>query len=244
MCIRDSEYCDWYLELTKPVLQTGTPEQKAATRHTLLYVLETLLRLLHPTIPFITEELWGKIAPLVQIEGNSISLQPYPKADQTQIDHDAATDIDWLKKVLLEIRRIRGEMDISPKKPLSVLLEGGSDLDHARMDRLGELFTKLGKIESIKVLHGEPPQSAIGLAGDLKLHIPLAGLIDIDAEIARLEKELAKQEKNAVGVRARLSNEKFVNSAPEAVVSKAREQLAVAERLSTELAGQIAKLRS
>ncbi len=238
-----NEYCDWYLELTKPVLQSGTIEQKAATRHTLLAVLETILRLLHPTIPFITEELWRKTSPLLGLTGDSISLQPYPKADSTLLDNNAAEDIDWLKRILLEVRRIRGEMDISPKKPLPVLLEGGSELDHARMDRLGQLFTTLGKIESIEALVGEPPQSAVGLAGDLKLHIPLAGLIDLDAEVARLEKERAKQEKNAAGVRGRLANEKFVKSAPEAVVSKAREQLADAERLVAELTTQIDKLK-
>ncbi len=238
-----NEYCDWYLELTKPVLQSGTVAQKAATRHTLLTVLETILRLLHPVIPFITEELSAKVAPLLGLDGQTISVRAYPQHSPSLQDEAATGDIEWLKEVLVEIRKIRGEMDISPKKPLPVLLEGGSAIDHERMDRLGNLFSKLGRIESIETLSGDPPKSAVGLAGELKLHIPLAGLIDLDAERARLEKELGKQQKAAEGVRGRLSNEKFVSSAPEAVVGKAREQLAAAEQAIADLSSQISKLQ-
>jgi len=224
-----NEYCDWYLELTKPVMQGTDESAKVGTRHTLVRVLEVWLRLLHPIMPFITEEIWQKVAPLAGKVGDTIMTQPYPIANPERIDEAAEADVEWLKGFILGIRQIRGEMDIPPGKPLPVLLLDASTTDDAeRIARLSSSLTFLARIESISVLAaGEAaPQSSTALLGNMKILVPMAGLIDKAAELSRLAKLRTKLEGDLEKNIARLASEKFVNGAPPAVIEKERARVA------------------
>lgn len=223
-----NEYCDWYVELSKPVLwkEDDNPEEAAATRRVLLGVLEQSLKLLHPFMPFITEEVWQKVAPKLEIQGESIMLQPYPEFDEERVDTEAEAHIEWLKGVIVSIRTIRSEMDVSPAKSISVYLRGGSESDQARLEAYRFYLQKLAKLESIEWMPEgeEPPPAATGLCADLEILVPLAGLIDVEAERARLHKEIGKLEASLKSVSGKLSNEKFVNNAPQEVVAKEKEK--------------------
>ncbi|MBS0358093.1 MAG: valine--tRNA ligase, partial [Proteobacteria bacterium] len=201
------EYCDWYLELSKPVL-TSEEESAAAkrgTRLTLLEVLETLLRLLHPLMPYITEEIWQRIAPLLGKNGDSIVSQSYPQMDRNAIDENIVAEIEWVKTIVLGIRNIRGEMNISPKKLLPVYFYKGAPLDKKRLDNYESLLLKLANLESITWFTPKdvPPPSAMALAGQMEILIPLAGLIDKEAETARLNKEIEKIKKEMQKIEGR-----------------------------------------
>ena len=139
-----NEYCDWYLELAKISLQSEDAALQRGTRKTLLTVLETLLRLAHPIMPFITEEIWQRVAPLAGINDDTIMLQPFPVADDAQIDSNAIAQTNWVMSFILGVRRIRGEMNIAPGKPLPVLLQNGSAIDKNYLTRQHSLFTKTG----------------------------------------------------------------------------------------------------
>ncbi len=229
------DYCDWYLELSKPILfneQTPANEQRG-TRRTLVRVLETILRLNHPIIPFITEECWQHIAPLAGTKSttntnDSIMIQPFPESDSSKIDETAEADLEWVKTFVSGIRRIRSEMDIPPGKALSLLLQNASDNDKTLYENNQAFVETLAKIESYQWLDAneEAPDSAIALVGEMKILIPLAGLIDKDAELARLQKEIAKIQANVDKTSAKLNNKNFVDKAPEAVVEKERTRLA------------------
>ncbi|ANB02598.1 valine--tRNA ligase [Ectothiorhodospira sp. BSL-9] len=240
------DYCDWYLELCKPVL-TGEDSSEAArrgTRKTLVQVLETLLRLMHPIMPFITEAIWRQVAPLAGREGDTIMHQPYPQVDESARDAQADKEIEWVKNFILGMRRIRAEMDISPGKPLPVLLHNWQPEDQTRFQSSRAFIEFLGKPESVQWLHGEePPESAMALVGEMHLLIPLAGLIDKEAEIARLEKEVAKVQKNLTQCRGRLENPSFVDRAPAEVVEKERTRVAEMGASLRELEGQLDKIR-
>jgi valyl-tRNA synthetase len=219
-----NEYCDWYLELSKPVLTNPDVPimQQQGTRHTLLYVLENLQRLIHPLMPYITEEIWQKIAPMLEIKADTIMLQSYPEFDQTQVDEKANDDIEWLKKIILSIRQIRAEMNILPGKPLPVLVQKGSEQDKQRVAENHDFLKTLARLESIEWLGSEQtaPPSATGLVEDLEIYIPMAGLIDKDQEMARLQKEMMKLEKDLSKTTSKLANESYVNKAPKEVVEK------------------------
>lgn len=239
-----NDYCDWYLELTKAVLSSDASENaKCGTRRTLVRVLETLLRLLHPTLPFITEELWQRLAPLAGKSGDTIMLQAWPCSQNEKIDTAALEDIDWIQKVVLEIRRIRAEMDIAPGIALPILLDGGSTRDRQRQTDNIALLNSIARLESMRWLDGaEAPLCATALVDDLRIMIPLAGLIDKDAELARLDKEIAKLEKDIEIVGRKLNNAGFVARAPEAVVDKEREKLAGAQSAREQLIGEREKV--
>ena len=243
-----NDYCDWYIELSKPVIYSDetSVEQKRAARKTLVTVLESMLRVLHPIMPYITEELWQKVAPLAGIKGDTIMLQPYPAAEKTLIDKDAIDELGWVKTFIMGIRQIRSEMDIKPGKPLPVLLQNGSELDSMRLKNNESLLMSLAKLESISWLQADEnaPESATSLVGDMSLLIPLAGLIDKEAELARLEKNMDKLQAEADRVTAKLGNANFVDRAPEAVVSKEREKLAEAESALKSLQIQADKIRA
>ncbi len=221
-----NEYCDWYVELSKPVLwdEENNPEAAQATRYVLLSILEKSLRLLHPFMPFITEEIWQRIAPLQGIQGDSIMLQAYPVFCADNVDEVAEQSIEWLKGVIVGIRNIRGEMDISPAKAIPVILRKGNDADQAKLESYRPYLIKLAKLESIEWFGDEQqaPTAATQLHGDLEILVPMAGLIDVDAERTRLQKEIAKLESLLKAVSGKLSNAKFVDNAPEAVVAKER----------------------
>ncbi len=243
-----NDYCDWYIELSKPVIYSDTSsiEQKRAARKTLVTVLESMLRLLHPIMPYITEELWQKVAPLAGVEGETIMLQPYPVSDETLINQQAIEELSWVKTFIMGIRQIRSEMDIKPGKPLPVLLQNGSEQDSFRLNNNESLLLSLAKLDSITWLKADEnaPESATSLVGDMNLLIPLAGLIDKEAELARLEKNMDKFKGEAERIKGKLSNANFVDRAPEAVVNKEREKLAEAESALSSLLVQADKIRA
>jgi valyl-tRNA synthetase len=228
-----NEYCDWYLELSKPVLwdENGDPAIQKGTRRTLVRVLEATLRLAHPMLPFITEEIWQNIAPLAGVkvnpEGDTIMLQPFPVADESQIDTDADADIEWVKNVIVGVRNVRGEMNISPAKALPIYLARGDAEDKRRLDENRQFLSKLASLESITWLDNpaEAPLCATALAGDLEILVPMAGLIDVDAELARLDREIDKISVEVKKLSGKLSNAKFVDNAPVEVVAKERQKL-------------------
>ncbi len=223
-----NEYCDWYLELSKISLQSDNIALQRGTRKTLLTVLETVLRLAHPIMPFITEEIWQRVAPLAGVQADTIMLQPYPESDTDQIDAEAVAAIEWTQQFILGVRRIRGEMNISPGKPLPVLLENMSTTDQQYLPQAQVYLQKLGRIETIHCLTESEtaPESAIALVNELRILIPMAGLIDKKAEIIRLEKEISKLEKDLPRIEGKLNNPKFVDKAPAEVINKEKEKLA------------------
>ena len=219
-----NEYCDWYVELSKPVLwdEENNPFEAQATRWMLLNIMEKSLRLLHPFMPYITEEIWQRIAPLLSIQGESIMLQSYPQPDETNVDQNAEQSIEWIKGIIVAIRNIRGEMDISPAKAIPVFLNKGTKNDQAKLEEYRPYLEKLAKLDSIQWLNPgeEVPAAATQLHGDIEILVPMAGLIDVDAERARLEKEIAKLETGMKAVSAKLNNKNFMDNAPEAVIAK------------------------
>ncbi len=241
-----NEYCDWYLELAKPILtQDSSEAAKRGTRKTLVRVLETLLRLLHPIIPFITEEAWQAVAPLAGKQGETIMLAPYPQADESKIDFDAMAELEWVKTFIIGVRKIRSEMDIAPGKPLPVFLDGLSPQDKQWLDNNQHYLLSLAKLSSIEVLdpNATAPESAVALVGEMKVLIPIAGLIDKDAELARLSKEVGKLQNEIKRLSGKLSNQGFVAKAPEAVVAKEREKLAGYQTALTNLETQYEKIQ-
>ncbi|MCX7071128.1 MAG: valine--tRNA ligase [Gammaproteobacteria bacterium] len=239
-----NEYCDWYLELTKPVMQGSDEAAKRGARRTLVRVLEVALRLLHPVMPFITEEIWQRVGPLAGKAGSTIMLQPYPVADLAKIDEAAEADVEWLKGFMLGVRQIRGEMDIAPGKPVPVLIQNASADDAERIARFTDSVSFLARLESIRVLSAsdEAPQSATALLGSMKILVPMAGLIDKAAELARLAKLKAKLQKDLETNEARLASDKFVNGAPAAVIEKERARVAQQKAELATLAEQEARI--
>jgi valyl-tRNA synthetase len=225
-----NEFCDWYLELSKPVL-TGAQSSDAAkrgTRRTLVRTLETLLRLAHPIMPFITEEIWQKVRPLAGVEGDTLMLAPYPARDPSAADAQAVSEIDWVKQCILGIRRIKGEMNIAPGKPLPILVVDATEQERCWLETARPYLDFLARTESITVLDDEAqaPESAIALVGSMKILIPMAGLIDKDAELKRLDKEITRLTDDVARTEAKLANPAFVDKAPAAVVDKERAKLA------------------
>ena len=242
-----SEYCDWYIELSKPVFwnENSTEAQLRGTRRTLVRVLEVLMRLAHPIMPFITEEIWQSFKTETGAEGESIMLQGFPKPDESKLDEAAEADLEWVKGVIVGVRNIRGEMDIAPGKPLPVMLQNGSAEDQRRLQENENFLLKLAKLDSIQWLgENEAPMCATQLVGDMKVLIPMAGLIDVDAEKARLTKEIDKAEKELGRIRGKLSNENFVSRAPEAVVAKEKEKASALESSVASLKEQITNIES
>ncbi|MBN4053958.1 valine--tRNA ligase [Haliea sp. AH-315-K21] len=241
-----NEYCDWYLELSKPVLwdDNASAAQKNATRYTLLNILEQSLRLAHPFLPFITEEIWQKVAPMLNIEGESIMLQPYPTQDSSIIDEKVDAEIDWVKGVIVAIRNIRGEMNISPAKAIPVILNKGNKNDKTYLQANTQFLTKLAKLDSISWLDStkDAPLASTQLVGDMEVLVPMADLIDVDAEVERLNKEVSKLDKEISKLSGKLSNEKFVANAPEEVVNKEKEKLEKAESSIIQLRTQLEKI--
>ena len=242
------EYCDWYLELSKPVLfaDDNSAATKRGTRRTLVRVFETLLRLLHPIMPFITEEIWQSIKPLAGKTGDSIMLQSYPVADTAQIDEAATNELEWVKTFIVGIRKIRAEMDIPPSKPLPILLQNWTETDQQRFQNNAIFINSLAKIESAEWLDSdaEAPESATALCGEMNILIPLAGLIDKEAETARLNKEIEKIQKALAGLQGRLSNPNFTEKAPENVVNQVRKQAEEQSAALQQLQQQLQKIKA
>ena len=243
-----NEYCDWYLELSKPVLNNPDASEaaKRGTRRTLVRVLENLLRLAHPIMPFITEEIWQKAAPLAGVSGETIMNQPFPSPRQALINEEAEQEMEWVKQFILGIRKIKGEMNISPGKPVPVLLANTNEQDREWAVAARPYLDFLAKTESVEILPegDEGPESALALVGEMKVLIPLAGLIDKDAELARLQKEIDKQTGEVTRIEKKLSNPNFVDKAPDAVVQKERDKIDAAKSALAKLEEQAEKIRA
>ncbi|MFZ9935199.1 MAG: valine--tRNA ligase, partial [Arenimonas sp.] len=236
-------YCDWFLEFAKPALVGDDKAAADSMRHTLLFALEATLRLLHPVIPFITEEIWHAIAPKLGINGDTISTCSYPKAaDFGNTDAGAVADIEWLKAAVGNIRRIRSEMNIAPGKTIPLLWQSRQIDDRKRMANADAALKFLARLESIDELSGEAPAAATALVGELQVFIPLVGLIDLDAEKSRLAKELKRIEGEIGKCRGKLSSDTFVANAPPAVVEQERQRLMDWQAQQSALAAQLQKL--
>jgi valyl-tRNA synthetase len=243
-----NEFCDWYLELSKPALfeeaAAENPALANATRHTLATVLETTLRLLHPFIPFVTEEIWQRVRIPAGVEGEHLMLAAWPLAGEP--DTQAEADTDWLKSVISAIRSSRTELNLAPGKPMPLLIQQAGAEDHERLERFGDLIKRLARLERIEIVPDDrdTSDSAVSLAGHMRLLIPLAGLVDIGEELARLEKQLEREEKGLMGTEKKLANERFVANAPADVVDKERQRLNEHRSKVDELRAQIKKLKA
>jgi valyl-tRNA synthetase len=247
-----NDYCDWYLELSKPVLwdDNASADAKRGTRQTLIRVLEATLRMTHPFMPFITEEIWQRVAPIAGVAfsagSDTIMLQAYPLAVSEKIDDDAIADVEWLKHVILAIRNIRGEMNVPPSKALTLLLKNGSDEDLRRLNSHRQSLAKLAKLDDIQWLavNDEAPMSATQLVGTMEVLVPMSGLIDKAAEIIRLEKEIQKLNKDIQRLQGKLSNAGFLDKAPADVVAKEQEKLAGQQAAMTKLSDQMQTIKA
>ncbi|HXH00670.1 MAG TPA: valine--tRNA ligase [Xanthomonadaceae bacterium] len=222
-----NDFCDWFLEFAKPALAGEDTGVAQSTRHTLLCVLEALLRLLHPLIPFVTEELWRSVAPRLSIDGETISRRPYPQPDEFSFGDfsSAAADVEWLKQMVASLRRIRSELNVPPLKPIALLLQGGSANDAQRVERFTAQLKFLARLERIETITDDPPPSAAGIVGTLRLFVPLEGLVDLDAERTRLDKELKRIDAELAKSTDKLASDTFVRNAPAAVVDQERTRL-------------------
>ena len=236
------DYCDWYLELSKPLLDN--PQTKEGCQLTLIKVLTETLVLLHPIIPFITEEIFEQSQKILSNSQDKLISQPFPEAQDELLDNNAEAEIAWLKDFIFGIRKIRGEMNISPGKPLPCFLKNFSSQDKAYIDNNNSILTTIAKLDTISLLSAEDEEdeSAIALVGEMKILIPLAGLIDKKSEQERLDKEIEKLVKLKSQFSAKLSNEKFVKGAPEAVVMNEKEKLASTESALKDLEAQLEKI--
>lgn len=239
-----NEYCDWYLEFSKIVLMSeqSTENQKYATRHTLLYVLESTLRLIHPVMPYISEEIWQKIAPMLGIRAKTIMLQHYPEYHQTTADDNVVKEITWLKQVIFAIRNIRGEMNISPAKKIPLILNNGNEFDKSNTKNHQSTIMTLAKVNDITWLSGNAPASATALVNDLEILIPIAQIIDKKAELKRLDKELMKLNKDLHSITQKLNNSNFVEKAPKEVVEQEKSRQIDIEKSIFTLESQIKQI--
>ena len=245
------EFCDWYLELAKPILQSeqSSAAAKRAVRRTLVQVLESLLRALHPLMPFITEEIWQRVAPLAgtaATRGGTLMTATWPAAAQYPSDANAESDVAWIKAFVLGIRQIRGEMDISPARKLSVLIENANADDRRRIDSQRSYLARLAGLESLRELsEGEvAPPSALAVIGEMRAMVPMEGLIDPQAEVTRLEKRAAKTRDEIQKARNKLANENFVRNAPPEVVAQEQGRVADFERTLSSIDSQLQRVRA
>lgn len=241
-----NEFCDWFVELAKPALQGEDAAAADSTRHTLLYVLERLLSLLHPLIPFVTEELWLQVGAKLGVGETTVMLRPYPQAsDATGQDHAAAeADVEWLKAMVTALRKIRSELNVAPSKTIPLLLAGCTDDDRKRIARFDSQLRFLTRLDAIDILDdaAAAPAAATALVGELKLLVPLEGLVDLGAERTRLDKEIKRVDGEIGKCHNKLASETFVANAPPAVVEQERKRLADWNLQREALASQRAKL--
>jgi valyl-tRNA synthetase len=244
-----NEYCDWYVELAKASLNDDsvTDTRKAQIRYVLLHVLETALRFTHPIMPYLTEEIWQTIAPLLGRKNtNSIVIADYPQTDSTLISEQIESDMDWLQELIASVRNIRGEMKLGNAVRLPVLLQNISNEEEQRLSRIANQFKALAKVESLTILKegDEVPLSSSSMVGQLRVLVPMKGLIDPTAELKRLGKSFDKLQKQAEGISRKLSNEGFVSKAPAEVVDAEKAKLAELEGQIKTMAGQMEQLKA
>ncbi|QIM62403.1 valine--tRNA ligase [Pasteurellaceae bacterium Orientalotternb1] len=223
-----NQFCDWYLELTKPVFANGTDAEKRGACFTLVNVLEKLLRLAHPVMPFITEEIWQKVKGFAGVAGNTIMLQPFPQFEPELVDDEAVVQIEWLKDVIVAIRNIRAECNIAPSKPLDLLMRNVGEVDCKILAENDRLLRAMAKLDSVKTLEKgeEAPLSVAKLVANAEVLVPMAGFINKETELTRLSKEIEKYQGEIQRIENKLANEAFVAKAPAAVIDKEREKMA------------------
>ncbi|MDO5653031.1 MAG: valine--tRNA ligase [Brachymonas sp.] len=225
-----NEFCDWYLEIAKVQIQTGTPEQQRATRHTLIRVLEATLRLAHPVIPFITEELWQKVAPIAGKAGPSISIAPYPISQPEKIDEQAEAHVTQLKQLVDACRNLRGEMQVSPAQRLPLFVLPANATRAAFIEGAAPVLQALAKLTEVKVFDNEADWQAaaqgapVAVVGEARLALFVE--VDKDAERARLGKEAARLEGEITKANGKLNNQNFVAKAPPAVIEQEKQRVA------------------
>jgi len=237
------EFCDWYLELAKPALADDADDGvRASTRRTLAEVLDALLRLLHPFVPFVTEEIWQRLRRPLDLAHEFLAVADWPVAGNR--DRESEADVNWLKDVISAVRSARTELDLAPGKPMPLLVQRASDDDARRLDRFGALSERLARLESIEGVDEkrDTDDCAVQLAGDMRLLIPLAGLVDLGEELARLGKRLERERKGLQQAENKLANERFVENAPAEVVDRERQRRAQHEAAVAELEQQVARL--
>jgi valyl-tRNA synthetase len=240
-------YCDWYLELSKPVLwdEQAEPSLLQGTRHTLLTVLETLLRLLHPLMPFITEEIWHSIAPRLGLTGETIMQAPWPEPRLEWHDSEAEEQITWLQGLIVAIRSIRTEANLSPGQELEVVLANMQEIDHMRLAQSARELKKIAKVKTITALGDNPPPPALAaLHQHIEVLVPMAGVLDIDAEISRLSKERDRQAQEIARLRGKLTNAQFLERAPSEIVAKEQEKLEGYEKALNTLEQQVERIKA
>ena len=241
-----NEFCDWYLEFSKLTLNNpdSTEKEKRGTRYTLITTLESLLRLIHPFMPFITEEIWQRVKKLAGKKGGTIQLELYPVSDKTKKNDEVEIVMAYLQILIVQIRRVRDEMNIAPAKLISLILDKGDDLDMERINKHQTFLKKFAKLDSIHWLAPNeelPPSKPIPL-GNLNLYIPYSGLIDVAAETTRLQKEIAKLETELERSENKLTNENYVAKAPAEVVAKERERVAEIQNILENYKEQLSQL--
>jgi len=217
-------FCDWYVEFTKPIFEGNDDAAKAETRATTAWVLDQLLHLLHPIIPFVTEELYEQLGDKRE---TTLISSAWPQLDASLVHEDANAEMDWVVRLITQVRAVRGEMNIPPKAKIPLSLKDAGDKALKCMDTHRDLILRLARLESLGPLDDEVPKEAIqDVIDEATIVIPFADVIDVEGEGARLDKEIAKLDDEVQHFEKKLANEKFVANAPEALVEKEREKLA------------------
>ena len=242
-----NEYCDWYLELSKPMLwdEDASPSQQQGTRETLLLILEQILRLLHPLMPFITEEIWQSVAARLGMSRETIMLEAWPKRETALEDNAAESGVEWLKDMVTALRTIRAEANIGPSKPLAVLVDNANGEDKSRLAENGLYLRKLAKLVSIEAVSSDTsiPPSLSTLCRQMELHVPMDGVIDVEAERTRLNKDLAKLKAEVDRLEVKLANPNFADRAPADVVGAERNKQIAAEDALRKVKAQLERLK-
>ena len=241
-----NEFCAWYLELSKPILKEGTASQQLATRHTLLTVLETILRLMHPVMPYITEHLWLKeLKPLMLLQAESIMLADYPEFIEA-MDESSLNDIEFLKELITSVRNIRAEYNVAPSTPVHLFILDPKKSKETWVNQFTSSLKSLVSAQDVDVIDdvSQAPLSIKQVVGDIELMIPMAGFVNIQAEIERVQKQKDKIEKDIARIQGKLSNDNFVSKAPESVVLKEKEKCDAMESLLLKIDEQIKTLHT
>ena len=226
-------YCDWYLELVKPVLQGDDAAAKEETRATAAWALDQILMLAHPVIPFVTEELWQSIS---SARGQRLIETAWPVYDDALIDSAVNAEIDWVVRLITQIRQVRSEMNVPPSAKVPMFLKDPDAAAAGFLDAHKDLVMRLARLENAEVLEGDVPKGAVqDVIDEATIILPIAEVIDLDAERARLEREIAKQDKEIQRFEGKLGNEKFIANAPEEVIETERERLAEAKQVREKL---------